>query len=223
MANDPNIVSFLASDVKWGEYFLVMEFAPLGSLLDQILADNRHQVFTEQKLLSIRLHISAALLYLHTVLNIIHGDIKPENILVFPGEVHKIGDFGFSNKRPSPDAKVVDIFPGSAYYAAPELYNGEPYIYPVDMWALGILLYLCSTGKDLWAGYVFATLAKFMKTIEQTDISKLYDSSFESSSEYDTVNTLLRVDPDERATAEVVFNRAAEEESIQRLSRMRPG
>jgi MAP/microtubule affinity-regulating kinase len=57
----------------------------------------------------------------------------------------KIADFGFSNLY-DPDKKL-ETFCGSPPYAAPELFQGKAYVGPeVDIWSLGVVLYVLTTG-----------------------------------------------------------------------------
>lgn len=77
--------------------------------------------------------------YLHNN-RVIHRDLKPENILLTVGLQLKITDFGLSTQLPM-RIKTVTRVCGTPNFTAPEVFKGIPYEFPVDVWAVGCILY----------------------------------------------------------------------------------
>lgn len=117
-----------------GNYIVIMPYSSDGSLS----VSNTPQI-TVNGAISLLLQIGSALQYMHS-LNLIHRDVKPENILIFPNS-YVLCDFSISVKLNHPDEKLNSKI-GTSYFMAPEVsYNNEYSPKPADMWALGISVY----------------------------------------------------------------------------------
>lgn len=122
-----------------------MEHASGGELLQYIRNAEKHRL-TERESRRLFRQIVSAVDYCHQH-SLIHRDIKPENILLDANGDIKIIDFGFSRDF-KPDVPL-DSFIGSPHYAAPELLRGIKYSGPeVDIWSLGILLFVMICGRQ---------------------------------------------------------------------------
>uniref|UniRef100_A0A8C6XCG6 Serine/threonine-protein kinase PRP4 homolog n=1 Tax=Naja naja TaxID=35670 RepID=A0A8C6XCG6_NAJNA len=82
--------------------------------------------------------------------NILHADIKPDNILVNESKtILKLCDFGSASHVADNDITPYLV---SRFYRAPEIIIGKIYDYGIDMWSVGCTLYELYTGKILFAG-----------------------------------------------------------------------
>jgi len=136
------------------EYFyLLMEVCEGGELFDAITGQhNRH--FNERQVASIVRQIASALYHLHMNLGIAHRDIKPENILLVSKDPTiepeiRLTDFGFAKQ--AKDMRNQDALKSAVYtpyYVAPDiLANNGKYDVSVDIWSLGVVLYIMLVGQ----------------------------------------------------------------------------
>ena len=153
----PNITSVVdfGEDEKVG-MFMVMEFVD-GEPLNKILF--REKRLSVKKACEIVLQVAEALHYIHRQ-NVVHCDIKTENILISEEEIEgkrtrmvaKLLDFGLA--RPLVATRASTSLSGTPHYVAPERIRGEPASPASDVYGVGILLYELLTGQVPWDGPV---------------------------------------------------------------------
>uniref|UniRef100_A0A914GVG9 non-specific serine/threonine protein kinase n=1 Tax=Globodera rostochiensis TaxID=31243 RepID=A0A914GVG9_GLORO len=137
----PNIVRLYQVMETNNMLYLVTEYAPNGEIYDLI---SKQKKLGEENARRKFWQIISAVDYLHS-LNIVHRDLKAENLLLDAKFQIKLADFGFSNFF-SYDG-TLDTFCGSPPYAAPEVFEGKRYAGPeIDIWSLGVILYVMVCG-----------------------------------------------------------------------------
>ncbi|XP_029027395.2 serine/threonine-protein kinase SIK3 homolog isoform X4 [Betta splendens] len=121
--------------------YLVTEYASGGEIFDHLVAHGRMAEKDARKKFK---QIVAAVHFCHCR-NIVHRDLKAENLLLDHNLNIKIADFGFSNIFSR--GQLLKTWCGSPPYAAPELFEGKEYDGPkVDIWSLGVVLYVLVCG-----------------------------------------------------------------------------
>ena len=142
----PNVVTvFDRGDVD-GQPYLVMEYVEGTSLRDIV----RHGPLPADEALRIVSSVLAALEHAHSN-GIVHRDIKPENVLLAPGGVVKVADFGLSRLLdPEDKARLTrtQLVLGTYEYMAPEQRERSKEADPrSDLYATGVVLYEMLTGE----------------------------------------------------------------------------
>ncbi|KAG1672466.1 Twitchin [Nymphon striatum] len=131
------------------EMILIYEFMSGGELFERITSEDYRM--SEAEVIDYMRQICEGVKHMHEK-NIIHLDIKPENVMCqsSKGNNVKLIDFGLATKL-DPN-EVVKISTGTAEFAAPEIVEREPVGFYTDMWAVGVLAYVLLSGLSPFAG-----------------------------------------------------------------------
>eukprot|EP00290_Baffinella_frigidus_P007510 CAMPEP_0180118386 /NCGR_PEP_ID=MMETSP0986-20121125/1428_1 /TAXON_ID=697907 /ORGANISM="non described non described, Strain CCMP2293" /LENGTH=603 /DNA_ID=CAMNT_0022057331 /DNA_START=17 /DNA_END=1827 /DNA_ORIENTATION=- len=144
----PNIVTFLDQFEEDETLNIVMEFAPFGTLKQQIA--KLTVPLPQGRVAWLFANAMEGLAFLHEN-KILHRDIKSDNVFICEGGIPKLGDFGVSKRLNTAQPLACSVV-GTPLYVSPELCNGLAYDAKSDIWAAGCLLYeLCSQGRTPFA------------------------------------------------------------------------
>jgi eukaryotic-like serine/threonine-protein kinase len=139
----PAVVRVFDTGVDEGVCFIVMELFEGRNLAD-VLEERRH--LDPPEAAAIAQAILDALAHAHAA-GVIHRDVKPSNILVGPGGVVKVTDFGIAKAAFAGDITTTGKLLGTARYLAPEQVAEQSVDHRADLYATGIVLYEMLTGR----------------------------------------------------------------------------
>ncbi|KAL0481107.1 hypothetical protein AKO1_012887 [Acrasis kona] len=157
--NEVNVLQVLKHPniIAYHEYFkgedgylnIIMEHADGGDLFQRIRsASGVH--FDESMILDWFVQTTLALKHVHDC-NILHRDLKTQNIFLSSNNEVKLGDFGIA-KILNSQTEFANTVIGTPYYLSPELCEDKPYNSKSDVWALGCVLYEVTTLKHAFNG-----------------------------------------------------------------------
>lgn len=139
----PNIVEIYDVGEENGKHYIVMEYVR-GRTLKQLV--QQRGAMDKYEALSVMEQLVSAVSVAHKN-NIIHRDIKPQNVLVKDDGTTKITDFGIATAQDAVQLTQTDTVMGSVHYLAPELARGEAASVQSDIYSLGIVFYELLTGN----------------------------------------------------------------------------
>ncbi|XP_013366561.1 PREDICTED: serine/threonine-protein kinase SIK3 isoform X4 [Chinchilla lanigera] len=173
--------------------YLVTEYASGGEIFDHLVAHGR---MAEKEARRKFKQIVTAVYFCHCR-NIVHRDLKAENLLLDANLNIKIADFGFSNLFTP--GQLLKTWCGSPPYAAPELFEGKEYDGPkVDIWSLGVVLYVLVCGALPFDG---STLQNLRARV----LSGKFRIPFFMSTECEhLIRHMLVLDPNKRLSMEQI-------------------
>ncbi|KAM3598959.1 uncharacterized protein V6R79_024694 [Siganus canaliculatus] len=145
----PKLVQCLGAYDHKPEMVMVLEFIAGGELFERIVDDNFEH--TEPTSVRYMQQIIEGIAYMHQQ-NIIHLDLKPENIVCVDntGTSIKIIDFGLASRLDN--NTPVKVMHGTPEFVAPEVINYEPVCLATDMWSIGVICYILLSGESPFQG-----------------------------------------------------------------------
>ena len=158
LLRSPYVVRLLDYGFAEGRYFIVMEFVEGENLKDAIAAGP----LPASRAVRIGAQTARALEEAEAR-GIVHRDIKPDNILLAPGDAVKVADFGIAKQLSSGTLTMPGAFIGTLFYAAPELALGKA-DNRSDVYSLGATLFHSLTGHPPFRGDALEVLRHHAET-----------------------------------------------------------
>ena len=196
--NFRSIVNYIDCYLCDRELWIVMEYLRGGALTEVVM----ETVLDEGQMAAVAKECIAALDFLHYN-NIIHRDVKSDNVLVgLKGEV-KLTDFGFCAEINANEKRCTVV--GTPYWMAPELVKKQKYDKKVDIWAMGILTIEMIDGEP---PYLHETPLRALYLIAANGKPSVKDDSRDrmSSELKDFLDKCLEVEPESRAETKELLN-----------------
>ena len=150
-----NIVEVYDVDEEEGQQYIVMEYVK-GTDLKRFIRDN--SPISLELVVSIMSQILSAIELAHKN-NIIHRDIKPQNILITEDNQVKITDFGIAIAITDTSITQTNTLLGSVHYLSPEQARGSNATMKSDIYALGVVLFELITGSVPYDGESAVSIA----------------------------------------------------------------
>jgi serine/threonine protein kinase len=174
----PNVCAIYAVDSSQGAPMIVMEYVP-GRPLSQLLGDGP---LPREQAAALGRQVAQGMAAAHAR-GVVHGDLKPANILVTPAGAVKVVDFGMARRSAPPtqgdETGVWDPSPsggisGTPAYMAPEQARGEAATPASDVFSLGVMLYELVTGRRARGG---GNLLELLRHIDREDLTRELDQA----------------------------------------------
>lgn len=212
----PHIVGLIECQKTEGHIYLVMEYCSMGDLAQYIKrkrpSKGARGGLSEHFVRHFLKQLADALKFLRSH-NLVHRDIKPQNLLLIPPNdqddvpLLKVADFGFA--RNLPNASLADTMCGSPLYMGPEILSGQKYDAKADLWSVGAVLYEVVTGRPPFRAQNHIELLK--KINENEDRIRFPDEKADTVATpigndiKDLIRKLLKKNPVERISFEEFF------------------
>ncbi|TVY81077.1 putative serine/threonine-protein kinase fhkC, partial [Lachnellula suecica] len=203
----PNMLCLKDTFDEFNAVYLVLELAAEGELFNWIVMK---QKLTEEETRKVFIQLFQGIKYLHER-GIVHRDIKPENILLTDKNLHvKLADFGLA--KIIGEESFTTTLCGTPSYVAPEILEESRhrrYTRAVDVWSLGVVLYICLCGFPPFSDELYSntnpyTLTQQIKAGRFDYPSPYWDSVGDPA--LDLIDRMLTVDVDKRYSIDDCLN-----------------
>ena len=200
--NHPNIVKLydVILDKGKSKINIVLEYCLKGDLAKFQNKRPLNEIYVQNFIYQ----LASGLKYLRDM-NILHRDLKPQNLLVNENLNLKISDFGLAKQYQTNtiDKTLKQTFCGSPIYMAPEILNNNDYDSKSDIWSIGVIIYELITGRS---PYKVTSLKQLINNAKIPIVLPLEHNKRMSSECKDLLYKLLSIKKNSRITWDNFFN-----------------
>ncbi|GAA6215888.1 serine/threonine-protein kinase Nek4 [Lates japonicus] len=194
----PNIVTYRESwEGDDRQLYIVMGFCEGGDLYHR-LKQQKGDLLPERQVVEWFVQIAMALQYLHER-NILHRDLKTQNIFLTKTNIIKVGDLGIARVLENQNDMASTLI-GTPYYMSPELFSNKPYNHKSDVWALGCCVYEMSTLKHAFNAKDMNSLVYRIVEGKLPQMPSRYDPQLG-----DLIKSMLCKRPEDRPDVKVIL------------------
>ncbi|XP_036358054.1 serine/threonine-protein kinase Nek4 isoform X2 [Octopus sinensis] len=187
----PNIVTYKDSFQTGERYlYIAMQYCEGGDLYT-LLKERKGKVLEEKQVVEWFIQIAMALQYLHER-DILHRDLKTQNIFLTKNKIIKVGDLGIARVLENSSDMATTLI-GTPYYMSPELFSSKPYNQKSDVWALGCCVYEMTTLRHAFNARDMNSLAFKILSGKLPPMPQLYSSEL-----VQLIQNMLHQDPSRR-------------------------
>jgi len=190
----PNINTLIETFDTKNHLYMVLQLLTGGELFDRIV---KKVCYTEEEAADVIRQVGRACEYMHSN-GVIHRDLKPENIVYLDKETTHICVTDFGLAKYVEGNVLMKTACGTPGYVAPEILQLQKYSAKVDMWAVGVILYILLCGFPPFVEKNLKALYRLIKSGKFAFPSPYWDNV--SKAAKDCIVRLLHVDPAERLT-----------------------
>lgn len=188
----PHIITVDEVGDEAGEPWIAMEYLPMGTLADHLKREGKVPEDLARTIMrQVALGLAAA-----QAEDVIHRDIKPQNIFFVSFDTVKVGDFGLAKVGDMTTLTTITKLMGTPGYIAPEIWENKPADWAADQYALGVTFYEALAGEKPFQSDSMIGLMKSHIFMPPPDIRTKDDSI--SNATAALVNRILAKDPDDR-------------------------
>ncbi|EFJ53307.1 NimA-related protein kinase 3 [Volvox carteri f. nagariensis] len=210
--NHVNIVHYYECMLEGGVLNIVMEYAPGGDLAAAIQRRQQEKKpFTEDEIMFWFVQVVLALYHVHGK-NVLHRDLKSQNIFIGEGGLLKLGDFGIARVLNS-DTELARTVIGSPYYLSPEICEDRPYNRKSDVWSLGCVLYELTTLRRAFDGQSLPALVVKILRGKYPPVPTRYSTPLRA-----LIESMLKQDPKDRPSADAILRKDFVRQHLERYA-----